>query len=133
MIDIEAILTTYLRAQPTVVALAADRVYTDLPNERTYPLVVLSRTGGGYVVNRPQWLDAAEVTLNAYGGSHKTAMNLTNACVESLINLPGQYAEGCVTVARIQAVAYNPDPESPDEDGHARPRFTATLQIFVHP
>ena len=133
MIDIEAILTTFLRAQTAVADLAADRVYTDLPHERTYPLVVLSRTGGGFLINRPQWLEAAELVIDAYGGSREDAQALAVACTGPLAQLPGRYPEGAVTKATVAAMRYNPDPESPDDDGHARPRFTAEVVVVAHP
>lgn len=134
MIDVEALLANYLRVQPEVIALIGDRVYTDLPHKRTYPLVVLSRTGGGYLTKPPLWLEEAEITLEAYGGTHKQAQVIASTCLDIIgSSLRGQHPEGCVTGVRNTSVAYDPDTDLADPEGHSRPRYTVTANVLAHP
>lgn len=132
MVDVEAMLTRFLRAQSEVVTLVGDRVYTDLPHQRQYPLVVLQRTGGGPRVRG--WLDEAEITLDFYGGTHKLAHTVMSTCIELLAKrLPGQQVEGVVTAVRDPQVTYSPEEESSDESGHGRPRFQVQVNVLTHP
>ena len=131
-IDVEALVVSFLRAQSGVTTIVADRVYTDLPHERTYPLVRVSRTGGGSLYKN--WLEAAELVLDAYGGTHKLAYNAAQACLLAMSTaLVGAHIEGVVTKVEATAVAYNPEPESADPSGHARPRYTVSATVTAHP
>lgn len=130
-VDIEALLTNHLRATASVTAIVADRVYTDLPHDRTYPLVLLNRTGGGYTYK--SWLEAAEIELSTFGGTHKQAQSLMSACLGALTLAVGQHPEGVVTKATLTANTYEPEPDSADPSGHARPRFLASVTVLTHP
>lgn len=133
-VDVEAMLTRHLRAQPSVTSFVDDRVYTDLPHQRAYPLVLVQRTGGGPLFSRPaNWLDEAEMTLDFYGGTHKMAQSLMAAAMTAIGELPGQQPEGVVTTIRSAIVTYTPEDESPDEVGHARPRFQVRVNVVTHP
>lgn len=131
-IDVEALVVTFLRAQPDVTAIVGDRVYTDRPHKPTYPLVVVSRTGGGSVYKNH--LDSAEMTIQTLGGTHKVAYSLASTCLFLMAaQMVGKHPEGVVTRVRASAVAYEPDPESMDEQGHARPRYTVVATVMAHP
>jgi hypothetical protein len=134
-VDVEAMLTRFLRSQNDVAAIVEDRVYTELPHTRTYPLVRLQRTGGASLISRPpNWLTSAEITLDFYGASHKGAQVLMSTCIDAITNrLPGTQAEGVVTIVRDQEITYSPDEESIEETGHGRPRFQARLNVVSHP
>lgn len=131
-VDIEALIVTFLRAQSTVTAIVEDRVYTDLPHARTYPLVLVTRTGGGYIYRHH--LDAAEITIDCYGGTHKLALQLASVCMSTMAGqLVGGHPEGVVTLVQTPVVAYNPEPDSTDPQGHARPRYTVSAVVTAHP
>lgn len=131
-VDIEALITSFLRTQPDVVALAGDRVYTDLPHERTWPLVLVIRVGGTRLYK--QWLEAIDVEIATYGGSHKQAYNLAQACMQCMSSsMVGAHAEGVVTKVTTESVAYEPDAESADKQGHARPRYVVGATVTAHP
>jgi hypothetical protein len=134
-VDVEAMLSRFLRAQAEVSAIVDDRVYTDLPHTRIFPLVRLQRTGGGPVMSRPaNWLTDAEITFDFYGGTHKAAQTLMSTCLDVIsARLPGSQPEGVVTVVRNAEVTYTPDEESADEAGHGRPRFQVRLNVLSHP
>lgn len=131
-IDIEALVATFLRGQTAVTDITLDRVYTDLPHQRVYPLVLVNRTGGGSLYR--DWLEAAEVEISAYGGTHKLAYTLASACMSIMAAaMVGAHAEGVVTKVKAETVAYNPDVESADPQGHARPRYTVSATVTAHP
>lgn len=131
-VDVEALVSAFLRGQTVVSAICADRVYTDLPHKRTWPMVLVSRTGGELLYKN--WLEAINVEISAYGGTHKAAFNLAQACMTSMTSaLVGLHTEGVVTKVRAGAVAYEPDAESADEQGHARPRYTVSVTVTAHP
>lgn len=135
LVDVEALVTTFLRANAEVVAVVSDRVYTDLPHKPTYPLILATRTGGGFTTSRPLWLDAAEVTVAAYGGTHKVAQSLMSTVLGALTadSFRTNHALGCVTKVSVGEIGYTPEPDSFDEAGHSRPRFTAVVTVVTHP
>ena len=131
-IDVEALVVNFLRAQSDVTALCGDRVYTDRPHKPTYPLVVVNRTGGGSLYKNH--LEATEMSIQTFGGTHKAAYNLVATCLSVMAaSIVGRHPEGVVTKLRTTAVAYEPDSESTDEQGHSRPRFMASATVTAHP
>jgi hypothetical protein len=134
-VDVEAMMTRFLRGQSEVAALVEDRVYTDLPHKRIYPMVRLQRTGGASLIKRPpNWLTSTEITIDFFGGNHKAAQSLMATCLDVITNrLPGAQPEGVVTIVRDEEITYSPDEESVEEAGHGRPRFQARLNVVSHP
>lgn len=131
-IDIEALVASFLRGQDSVIALVGDRVYTDLPHQRTYPLVLITRTGGTSLYRN--WLEQIDIEIGAYGGTHKLAYQLANTCLSAMAaDLRGGHAEGVVTKFEVAATAYEPESDSTDPSGHARPRYTAAAVVTAHP
>lgn len=131
-VDVEAMIATFLRGQSAVTDICGDRVYTDLPHERQYPLVLINRTGGSSLYK--DWLEAAEVEISTFGGPHKLAYTLASACISAMTSaMVGSHAEGVVTKVKAGAIAYNPDPDSADQQGHSRPRYTVSATVTAHP
>lgn len=134
IVDVEAMVSTFLREQPEVTALVGDRVYTDLPHDRTYPLVLLTRIGGGYVISRPLWLINATIQLDTFGGTHKQAFKVAEACLSTMAaRMVCQRPEGCCTGVVVDDITYNPEIDFLDSTGHSRPRFTAVASVLAHP
>lgn len=130
-VDVEGMVSRYLREQDAVIAAVADRVYTDLPHERTFPLVLVQRSGG--VPVRGFTVSEAELTISVYGGTHKQAQELTAEVLASLLALVGPQPEGCVAGIDGTNVEFDPDSDSPDQQGHARPRYVSTVTVHAHP
>ena len=131
-VDVEAILVTFLRAQADITAVVSDRVYTDLPHKRDYPMVHVTRTGGGYTYKNH--LEEAEMSIDVFGGTHKVAYNLANLCLSTMAKgLVGSHPEGAITKVKTSAVAYDPEPDSADPQGHARPRYSVSAVVTAHP
>ncbi len=133
-VDVEQLLVNFLRNNPDVFALVADRVFTDLPHDRVnaYPCLLVTRTGGGYIYKR--FLDAPEVTVSSYGGTHKLAQQIAGTVITAFdSSLVGGHPEGVVTKVSVGTITYEPEPDSADPSGHARPRFTLACTVITHP
>jgi Protein of unknown function (DUF3168) len=131
-IDVEALVANFLRGQTAVTDIVEDRVYTDLPHKREYPVVLVNRTGGGSLYKN--WLEAAEVEISAYGGTHKLAYLLASACMSAMTGaMVGTHPEGVVTKVSASATAYEPEPDALDPQGHARPRYVVSAVVTAHP
>ena len=132
MVDVEALLSQYLRSQSEVAAFVGQRIYTDLPADKTFPLVRLWRIGGVPKISRPLYLDTAHIQIDVWGGSKATAMDTTNAIREELAKIvdddPVQPL-GVVCGVRFGPVAYLPD-ESFEK---AKPRYTQDVTVTVRP
>jgi hypothetical protein len=135
VVDVEAMVSTFLREQTEVTDLCGDRVYTDLPHDRVYPLVLITRIGGGFIINAPfLWLQQASIQLDTFGGTHKQAHRLMEACLSTMvIRMVTQRPEGCCTGVVVDDIAYNPEIDFIDDLGHARPRFTTSASVLAHP
>jgi hypothetical protein len=134
IVDVEALVSSFLRAQPEVTTLCGDRVYTDMPHDRVYPLVLVTRIGGAFVINHPLWLDRASIQLDTYGGTKKQAFTLLDACLSTMAaRIVYRHEQGNCTGIEVDQLFYNPEPDSTDEQGHARPRFTVAANVLAHP
>lgn len=132
MIDIEALLTTFLRGQTIVSDLVVDRVYSDMPHDRVYPLVLVNRTGGGMLYKNH--LEEADVEISAYGGTHKQAYALAAACVTAMASsIVGSHSDGVVTKVKATSTSYSPEVDSQDPQGHSRPRVIVSATVTAHP
>lgn len=143
--DVEQLLSNFLRAQAEmhpffttgvdsagtpVVSPPADRVYTDIPKNPTWPLLRITRVGGSPVTNRPLRLDAALVQLEAFGGSKRLAhqiLETSRAVIDRRIQ--GIHPEGVATGATFGPMSYRPD----DVFSPAKPRYLCLVTIYTHP
>jgi hypothetical protein len=131
-VDIEALVSTFLRGHAVIGPEVNARVYTDLPHNRLYPLVLITRTGGDI---RPGFaLSEVQVRIEAYHEGHLAAHDL-GALVASTLEteLPGAHDLGCVSEFRTGTFRYDPDPEAADGQGHARPRYVIEATVHCHP
>ena len=132
MVDIEALITTFLRAQTLVTDLVSDRVYSDMPHDREYPLVLVNRVGGGFTYKNH--LEEADVEISSYGGTHKQAYTLAAACLTSMAaGIVGSHPDGVVTKVKATATTYSPETDSQDPQGHSRPRVILSATVTAHP
>lgn len=126
----EALVSAFLRDQPEVQTLADDRCYTVIPKDATYPLLrvtlLLDQPTGG----EPLWLTAAQVQVEAFGGTKAQAWTLAVTARSAISErLTGTHDEGVVT-----GVTSGPLLDLPDEDfTPAKPRFLFTSTLYVHP
>lgn len=139
-VDLEAIVSQFLRIQPEVTTIVAQRVYTDLPNadRRVYPLVLVTRAGS--VFRDRNWVESVALRLDCYGDNHGQARTLASTALSVLgARLVRRYptgaitASGAVTGVDLGSMSYEPDPDTADEAGHARPRYVAQTNVYTHP
>lgn len=128
--DVEQLLSAFLRDQDEITAIVGQRVYTELPATKVYPLVRLTRFGGSPVFDRPLYLDRAQLQIDCYGGPKRLANELAETCRAVMAaRLPGVYDEAAVTAVGFGALTYLAD----DTFEPAKPRFLSTISVTLHP
>jgi hypothetical protein len=131
MVDVERLMSAWLRARPEVTAIVDDRVVTDTPNRAVFPFLRLTLIGGAPVWDRPLWLDQAVIQIDAFGGPKVQAralMDVTRAAlVEDFLGLHA--GVGVITSVRFGDLSYLPD----DTWEPPKPRYASTVAVFTHP
>jgi hypothetical protein len=130
-VDVERLISTWLRAQPEITALVSDRVYTELPSRAVTPLLRLTQISGAPVGSRPLWLDESFIQFDAYGGPKVLARQLVDT-TRALLASPqfiGSHPTGVVTCVEWMELTYLPD----DAYEPAKPRYLASASIYTHP
>ncbi len=131
-VDTERLLSAWLRAQPEIQAIVADRVYTELPTHVVTPALRLTLIGGAPVYSWPLWLDESYVQFDAYGGPKVLARQLIDT-TRALLSSPAfqtvHTGAGVVTCVEWLELTYLPD------DGYepAKPRYVASASVYTHP
>jgi hypothetical protein len=129
-VDVERLMSTFLRAQPDMVDLVDDRVFTEMPNRATFPLLRLTLIGGNAVTSRPLYLDQSFIQLDAYGGPKVMARQIMDTARFALdTELVGAHPEGVITGVDFAGLRYLPD------DGYdpPQPRYSASVYVYSHP
>lgn len=132
LVDVEALVSQYLRAQSEVTAYVGQRVYTALPETKTFPLVRLTRIGGVPPMSRPLHMDTARLQIDVFGGSKATALDTIDAVREELAKIVDEAAVqplGVVCGVRFGPLAYLPD----EAFEPAKPRYTLDVTVTVRP
>lgn len=129
-VDAERLVSAYLRAQPTINDIVAERVYTDPPANLLFPLVRIQQIGGA-PITVPLWLDEALLQIDCYGGPKALARHL----LDEVRDLMGSrsfitaHEMGVVTGVDFGDVRYLPD----DTFDPAKPRWIFDVSVFTHP
>lgn len=127
--DVEKLTSRHLRSRPSITTLVSDRVYTAIPENPTFPLLLVRRVSGSPVTNRPLYVDAAVIQLDAYGGTKAQARDLIETARQEVATMEGSHAEGVVS-----GVTFGPMSWLPDTDyAKAKNRYIADFTAVVHP
>ena len=132
LVDVEALVSQYLRSQSEVTAYVGQRVYTALPETKAYPLVRLTRIGGVPPMSRPLHMDAARLQIDVFGGSKATAFDTVDAIRQELAKLVDEdpvQPLGVVCGVRFGPLAYLPD----ESYVPAKPRYAQDVTVTVRP
>lgn len=132
LVDVEALVSQYLRAQSEVSTFVGQRVYTAMPDDKTFPLVRLTRIGGVPPMSRPLHVDNARIQIDVFGGSKSTALDTVDAIREELAKLPDEAPVqplGVVCGVRFGPLAYLPD----EAFAPAKPRYALDVTLTVRP
>lgn len=130
-VDAERLLSAFLRGQPEITALVADRVYTDLPSRATFPLIRLTLIGGQPLYSLPLHIDEAFIQLDCYGGP-KVQARLIADTVRSLMAeeaFRSRHDQGVVVNVEFGQLAYIPD----DTFDPPKPRYVVEVSLLTHP
>lgn len=129
-VDVERLISAWLRARPEVAAIVDDRVYTEIPNNAVFPFMRVTLIGGRPVYSRPLFLDEALMQIDAFGGPKVIArqlIDLTRAALAA--DFLGVHAGvGVVTSVTFGELAYVPD----DTWEPPKPRYAATASVYTH-
>lgn len=132
-VNIEALVSAFLREQSEMVELVADRVYTAIPKPQPgrdlYPCVRVVQIIDDPTAG-PLWGIAFDVQVEAFGGSKADAWRIA-ATARALISqrLAGTHPEGIVN-----GVTNREGFDQPDESfSPAKPRWLFTSTIHARP
>lgn len=130
-VDVERLLSGWLRARTDIADLVEDRVHTVVPNRATFPYLKITQVGGTPVFSRPLYLDESYIQLDAYGGPKVLARQIIDTARAAMAEefLGDHPGVGVVTSVRFGDLRYLPD----DIYEPAQPRWIATASIYTHP
>ena len=134
--DVEGALRTWLRTRPAITDLVAQRVFFGIPKQATetsFPMIVLSRVGGGDEAGDAA-IDTATIQFDCYGsidassgyGKKYTATELKNALRSELNTIAGDVA--LTATVNCLGAAVESDVWLPDTDDD-RPRYVITATV----
>lgn len=125
--DAERLLSGFLRREPRISALVAERVYTVFPAQAgPDPLVLLTRVGGAPPLSMPLVVDEAQVQVSCYGGTRQQANELGATCRAALCKLEGTVQpEGVVAGVRFAMW------RSLDDEVFSPPRPRIIFDVYV--
>lgn len=130
--DAERIVTTFLRSRSEVAALVDDRVYAEIPRkvaDRVFPLVRVSRTGGG-PTESPLHMDRAILAVDVWGGTKFEAQAVAAAIMAVLDDIGGYSAHGGYsTGSSLGTLRYVPD----ESFEPPRPRYIVDFVSYFRP
>jgi hypothetical protein len=134
--DVEGAVVAHLKGVTAVSALVGQRVFFGVPKKATessYPLVVVSRVGGGPEQGTDAPVDVALLQLDVWAGIDASgngkkaeAWGVVNAVVDALEDIRRRTVVGSTVAlfgAHVESVLWLPDP---DND---RPRYVVTAEV----
>lgn len=135
-VDVEQIVSAYLRGRTELTDLVDQRIYTELPKAVTFPLVVIHRPPVGENLTTPLHLVHSILDIHAYGGPKKVAFRI-GATVRALlasVDFLGAHQidsspAGVITDVECGPFGWLPDPDFTP----AKPRYLTTFDIYAHP
>lgn len=128
--NVEAMVSTFLQAQPEMTALVGARTYTAIPGEPVYPLVRVTQFDDVKVTQRPLWVARFSVQIEGFGGSKIEAWR---ACATAQAVLAERFL-GAQTGGVVCDVGFGSMRDLPDSTfTPAKPRFLTTAYVTAHP
>jgi hypothetical protein len=126
----EAILSEYLRSRPEITGLVGSRVFTELPRkeaDRVFPLLKISRTGGG-PTGSPAFLDRALLSVEVLGGAKYATAVLAQTVVSVVDEIAGYTAlGGYATGSSPGSLRFLPD----DSFEPPKPRYLLDVVVYL--
>ena len=133
----ESVAIAWLVPHPLLSELVGSRVYADVPEGATYPLVRIERIGGG-TIGGGHWLDSAHLQISAwaanaiteqgFGSARSAARGICEQAIAALHELSGVTELAVVTaVEDVAGAKFVPDPAT------HHPRFIGEVLLTLHP
>lgn len=129
--NMEALVSDFLRNEPEMVELVADRVYTAIPKDPTFPLVRVVQLLDTPAAGAPLYAVAFEMQVEAFGGSKAEAWRIASTA-RALIDarLSGDYPGfGVVNGTRPGSLLDRPN----EAFTPAKPRWLFSSTIYGRP
>jgi hypothetical protein len=122
MPSIEAVVSSGLRADPQIAAIVEDRVFTVLPNNQEFPLLLITRLGGEHITLPPPplWVEDAFIQWDCYADTKYVASLLMETVRAVLVSWIGT-VRGDAVVINFQpgSIIWLPD----DSYAPVKPRY----------
>jgi len=129
--DVEGALRAHLRADAGVAALVGARVFFAIPSDAraaSYPLVTVSRIGGGQSPTSDAPLDLALVSIDVWGAERDKAaatavVNAVRSTLEEINGRTTLTADVDAFGVQVAGVVWAPDPDN------GRPHYAITAEV----
>lgn len=129
-VDVERLTSIWLRTQTDLTSLIGQNIYTELPNEKSWPALRLTLVDEQAVTERPLWVTDSLVQFDCWGGTKVLARQIADQTRELLdLDLAGWHTLGVVSGVRFGSFGYTPDADF----NPAKPRYRFDAHIYTHP
>jgi hypothetical protein len=129
VVDVERLMSGWLRTRDAVTDLVEQRVYTAIPKDPTFPLVRLTLIDERTVFPRPRYLTSSLIQIDCYGGPKVDARAAADAvCDELTEHFTGSHDAGVVSAVDC-STRYLPDTTYDP----AKPRYVVDVTVHSHP
>lgn len=131
MVDVERLVSQYLRSRTEVTDLVGQRTYTELPTNPTFPLIRLTLIDQTPLFSRPAVLANGLVQFDFYGGPKVDTRHTADVVIGLLDSddFYGTHPTGTVTGVNIGGLQWLPDASYPT----AKNRYQLDAEIFTRP
>jgi Protein of unknown function (DUF3168) len=132
MPDAEEFLADWFRAQAEAIALVGARIYTTLPEDKTWPTVRLFRIGGAPADqgDMAYWADMPSIQVDVWAATKHEAWNVAR----TFQALAAQRLKGSYTALRVLGVQMGAARYVPDSSfTPAQPRVIFTFDTQLKP
>lgn len=128
MPDGELAVIQALRADAAVTTLVDTRIYTEVPANPAWPLVVVRRIGGAPSPRHPLHRDTATVQVDAYADTKQAARQLVATCQTAMHAAAGSTVDEA-HIGHVASLSLRWLPDDPTD----RPRYVLDMRVDTHP
>jgi hypothetical protein len=136
LVDVEKIVSDYLRTHPQIIALNSRTVSKTPDNTETAWTQITQHDARNARGSIPEYFLNHLLQLDCYAGEDggkSEAKDLRTTVRELLYGLPEVGGLGAtVTCVEFVGDAHDPDPDLRDEDGNARERYVLMAEVYAH-
>jgi hypothetical protein len=125
--DVEYATREWLRVLPSITALVGTRVHFGIPANATFPLIVITRVGGGPDLYLP--IDRARLSLSCWGQTKQSAARVAQLVASEIRELDNTAmgADAVGFAGSVASIIWLPDPTS------GTPRYVVEAGLSVRP